>query len=321
MPLKTLNKDSSFYQRLLDSLHDGVYVVDRDRVIQYWSQGAEEISGYPRDVVIGRRCGDEGLLMHVDDSGQVLCGTGCPLAATIRDGESREVEAFLHHEDGHRVPVRIRADPIRDESGAIVGAVEIFDENRRRQLDRERISELERLALLDPLTELGNRRYAELQLHSKLGELERFARPFGVLFFDVDQFKRFNDEHGHETGDRVLRIVGRTALASVRAFDSLSRWAGDEFLGLIAYVSPEQLARVGDKIRALVGSSSLTAQSGTLRVTLSVGATMARPDDSAETLVARADRMMYASKTAGGNRLTLDPEPDVTSSRPTVRLS
>jgi len=308
MPTRTLNKDTSFYQRLLDSLHDGVYVVDRERVIQYWSQGARAISGYSRDAVVGRHCGDEGLLMHVDDDGRLLCGSGCPLAATMRDGQPREVEAYLHHEDGHRVPVRIRADPIRDERGEIVGAVEVFDENQGRQLERERVAELERLALLDPLTELGNRRYAEMQLHAKLGELQRFGRPFGVLFFDVDQFKRVNDEHGHEAGDRVLRAVGRTALASIRAFDSLSRWAGDEFMALVAYVSPEQLVRVGEKIRALVGSSRFATRQHALRVTLSVGATMAHPDDSIDTLVARADRMMYASKTAGGDRATLDQD-------------
>jgi diguanylate cyclase (GGDEF)-like protein/PAS domain S-box-containing protein len=313
MPTKTLKEDASFYQRLLDSLHDGVYVVDRDRVIQYWSQGAQTISGYRPEAVMGRYCGDEGLLMHVDADGRLLCGTGCPLAATMRDGQPREVEALLHHEDGHRVPVRIRADPIRDERGEIVGAVEVFDENQRRQLDRERLAELERLALLDPLTELGNRRYAEMQLHAKLGELHRFGRRFGVLFFDVDHFKRINDEHGHEAGDRVLRTVGRTALASLRAFDSLSRWAGDEFLALIAYVSPEQLHRVGEKIRALVGASSFSARGRTLHVTLSVGATMAQSDDSVETLVARADQMMYASKAAGGNRATLDQDPEAGS--------
>jgi diguanylate cyclase (GGDEF)-like protein/PAS domain S-box-containing protein len=310
MPIKTLKEDTGFYQRLLDSLHDGVYVVDRERVIQYWSQGAQAISGYQSDAVMGRHCGDEGLLMHVDADGRLLCGSGCPLAATMRDGQPREVEALMHHADGHRVPVRIRADPIRDERGEIVGAVEIFDENQGRQLERERVAELERLALLDPLTERGNRRYGEMQALSKLGELQRFERPFGVLFFDIDQFKRINDEHGHEAGDRVLRTVGRTALASIRAFDSLSRWAGDEFLALIAYVSPEQLVRVGEKIRALVGSSSFATRGRALHVSVSVGATMAHPDDSIDTLVARADRMMYASKEGGGNRATLHQDPE-----------
>jgi diguanylate cyclase (GGDEF)-like protein/PAS domain S-box-containing protein len=303
-----MTDEKDFHAQLLDSLHDGVYVVDRNRVITYWNLGAEAISGHKRAAVMGRRCGDPDLLMHVDQNGRVLCGAGCPLAATMEDGAPREVEALLQHHDGHRVPVRIRAKPLLDAQGAVIGAVEVFDEDLQGQRDRERIAELERMALLDSLTELGNRRYAESQLHAKLGELDRFGRTFGVLFFDVDHFKQVNDRHGHEAGDRVLRAVARTARASVRSFDSLSRWGGDEFLGLVSYVDAEQLARVGAKICRLAASSRLGVRGDDLRVTLSMGAVLARPDESAEGLVARADRLMYASKAAGGNRVTVDPD-------------
>jgi diguanylate cyclase (GGDEF)-like protein len=224
----------------------------------------------------------------------------------MQDGQPREVTAFLHHGDGHRVPVRVRASPIRDAAGEIVGAVEVFDDDRRRLSDRERIGELERVALLDPLTRLGNRRYGEMQLHSKLGELGRFGRPFGALFFDVDRFKPINDRHGHEVGDRILMMVGHTAQVSIRAFDHLCRWGGDEFLALIAEVEHEALARVAEKIRALVEASSLELDGRTIRATLSIGAVRARPDDSTDSLVARADRLMYDSKAAGGNRATVE---------------
>jgi diguanylate cyclase (GGDEF)-like protein len=255
--------------------------------------------------VVGKRCGD-GLLMHVGDDGRLLCGDSCPLAATMEDGKPREVAAFLHHGDGHRVPVRIRASPIRGAAGDIVGAVEVFDDDRQRAADRERIAELERVALLDPLTRLGNRRYGEMQLHAKLGELWRFGRPFGALFFDVDRFKPINDQHGHEAGDRILRMVAHTAHVSIRAFDHLSRWGGDEFLALIVYVDRDPLARVAEKIRALVEASSLEIGGDPARVTLSIGGVLAQPDDSADSLVARADRLMYDSKRAGGNRVTLE---------------
>jgi diguanylate cyclase (GGDEF)-like protein/PAS domain S-box-containing protein len=298
--------DDGFHRRLLDNLHDGVYFVDRERVITYWNRGAEAISGYRGEEVVGHRCGD-GILMHVDDSGRLLCGTECPLVATMSDGRSREVEVLLHHQDGHRVPVRVRADPIRDAAGAIVGAVEVFDENQERVVARERIAELERIALLDPLTQLGNRRYAEMQLHAKLGEMDRFGRAFGVLFFDIDDFKRVNDRAGHPTGDRVIRMVARTAQAGIRAFDHLSRWGGDEFLALVSYVNGEQLQRVGEKIRALVAASSLVAAGQPLQVTVSIGATLAGAGERAEDLVARADQLMYASKTAGGGRVTFEP--------------
>jgi diguanylate cyclase (GGDEF)-like protein/PAS domain S-box-containing protein len=297
-------RDGDFYKRLLDNLASGVYFVDRGRRITYWNRGAEAISGYRAASVVGRRCGD-GILMHVDAKGTELCGDSCPLAATMADGEAREVEVLLHHEDGHRVPVRVKAEALRDARGRIVGAVEIFDENRERQVDHERIVELERLALLDSLTQLGNRRFAEIQLEAKLAELDRFGRGFGLLFFDVDEFKRVNDKYGHEAGDRVLRMVARTARVCVRPFDHLCRWGGDEYLALIAYVDGEGLARVSEKIRALVEASSIEVGGAPTRVTISGGGALARPADVAPVLLARADRLMYASKAAGGNRVTL----------------
>ena len=86
-----MKKDKLFYKNLLDSLHDGVYFVDRDRRITYWNSGAERISGYESSEVVGRRCSDD-LLMHIDKEGSCLCGAKCPLAHTLDDGLIREAE-------------------------------------------------------------------------------------------------------------------------------------------------------------------------------------------------------------------------------------
>ena len=93
--------------KLLDSLFDGVYFVDLDRRITYWNAGAERISGYLRSEVVGSCCADN-LLRHIDTEGHKLCQDGCPLAATMRDGKTRESSVYLHHKFGHRVPVLVR---------------------------------------------------------------------------------------------------------------------------------------------------------------------------------------------------------------------
>ena len=117
------NMDDNFYKEILNSLQDGIYYLDRDRVITYWNRGAEKITGYPAEHVVGKSCRDN-LLNHVNEQGQVLCNTHCPMAATMQDGKPREAYVYFHHAEGHRVPVLMRAVPIRDESGTIVGAVE-----------------------------------------------------------------------------------------------------------------------------------------------------------------------------------------------------
>ena len=101
----------SIRERLLDSLFDGVYFVDKERRIQYWSQGAKHLTGYSASEAVGRYCFDN-FLVHVDECGCALCLTGCPLASTIADGDRREADVYLRHKLGHRVPVTVRVAPI-----------------------------------------------------------------------------------------------------------------------------------------------------------------------------------------------------------------
>ena len=297
-------KSEPFYKQLLDSLYDGVYFVDRDRRITYWNKGAERISGYRADEVIGKHCSDN-VLMHSDMQGNILCLSMCPLAATIVDGRERTNDVFLRHKDGHRVPITVRVAPMVDEQGAIAGGVEIFTDNTPAAVAFERLAELERLAYLDSLTGLANRRYAEITLRSRIEELERYGWLFGVIFIDIDNFKAVNDGYGHVFGDEVLKMVAKTLKNSVRPFDVVSRWGGEEYVVIIANVEGRELLATANRCRALVEQSSLPGDRS-LHITISVGATLARTDDTVETVVKRADRLMYGSKQAGRNCVTSD---------------
>src|ERR1700732_4030777 len=97
--------DPSYYRAILESLPTGVYVVDPERRILFWNDGAEQITGYRRHEIIGRLC-HGGPLMQCDENNKLLCESGCPLVATMHDGKPRVAEIFLRHKDGQRVPVR-----------------------------------------------------------------------------------------------------------------------------------------------------------------------------------------------------------------------
>ncbi|MEW6533083.1 MAG: GGDEF domain-containing protein [Thermodesulfobacteriota bacterium] len=299
--------DHGFYKALLDGLYEGVYFLDRDRVIRYWNRGAEHITGFSADEVIGKRCSDN-VLMHIDENGRELCTAAlCPAVATMTDGRAHEVQVYLHHKDGHRLPVRTRVAPIRDKKGIITGAVEIFTDNRELHDAKQRLKELERFALIDQLTQVGNRRYGEIYLQGSLSRLARYGWPFGLLFIDVDNFKNINDTYGHEVGDMVLKTVAKTLIHNVRSSDCVSRWGGEEFVVIILHADIDDIERMGSKLLALVRHCSVTSNPSVVRLSVSVGGTSARPDDTPESIVARADKLMYRSKKSGGNRLTLDP--------------
>jgi diguanylate cyclase (GGDEF)-like protein/PAS domain S-box-containing protein len=290
------------YEDILENMHDGVYFVDLQRRITLWNKAAETITGFKAPETIGSACSDN-ILVHVDAEGRSLCLGLCPLAQVMEEGVQRETEVFLHHKEGHRVPVKVRAMPLRDETGAVVGAVEFFSDNSAHHSRAQRVEELEKLALLDGLTSLSNRRNLEAELDAGLQEMERLGTSFGVLFMDIDHFKGINDTYGHEAGDLTLKTIARTISFISRPYDLFGRWGGEEFVGVIRNVDGETLVRTGERFRALIEQTIIHLQGRDISVTVSMGATLARAGDTVESLVKRADELMYGSKLAGRNRL------------------
>ena len=289
---------------VLENLHDGLYFTDTHRVITYWNHAAERITGYTAAEVLGRSCAAN-ILVHVDTDGRSLCGGLCPLAMAMADSVGREAEVFLRHKDGHRVPVLVRTGPLKDRQDQVVGGIELFTDLSNILANNSRVRELEQLALLDNLTQLANRTYLLREIEARFEEMRRYGIPFGLLFMDIDFFKRFNDTYGHDVGDEVLKLVANTFVANSRAFDVYGRWGGEEFVGVIRSIDAEDLAALGNRMRVLVNQSFLMHDEARLGVSISLGATVAHPDDTAASLIKRADQLLYQSKKEGRNRLTL----------------
>ncbi len=292
-PLDGLSKE--FYKNLLDNLYDGVYFVDTERQITYWNQAAQRLSGYAADEVVGRHCFDN-LLMHTDGGGCNLCISGCPLLESMEKGIPIEKEVFLRHRAGHRVAVFVRANPIRDDQGRVVGAVEVFSDNSAGVAIKQRAEALQKMAYIDTVTGLGNRRYSEMMLRTRLSEYERYGWCFGLLLIDVDLFKDINDRHGHQAGDAALQMIGRTLVQSIRPFDFTGRWGGDEFVCIFENINLDTLQMLSERARTLVEQSHLPVDQTRLVLTVSLGGTLSRSGDTLESLVARADQNLYHVK-------------------------
>ncbi len=294
-----------FYRRILDDISDGVYFLDTNRSITYWSRGAERITGYPSGQVLGSSCRDN-ILMHVDESGTCLCEGLCPVTQTLADKTTRQADVFLHHREGHRVPVRIQVSPILDRNGNIVGAVEVFRETAPDSMAAQHIEDLKKAVLVDPMTGLLNRRFLDMKIQSCFEELHRHGFPFAVIFADVDHFRSINETHGHLMGDEVLKMVSRTLKENIRLSDTAGRWGGEEFLLIFQHLDGSELAQIAEKLRVLVETSFLTAKKSNVWVTISMGATMARKGETADSLLGRADQLMYRAKSEGRNRVFIN---------------
>lgn len=296
----------TLYKQMLENMYEGVYFVDADRTITFWNKGAERISGYQANEILGKSCFDN-ILNHVNNQGCQLCLNGCPLQKTIDDGVMREAPVYLHHKDGHRVPVSIRTIPLF-EGEEVIGAVEVFTDESE-QFDRLKdLQELRTLALKDQLTELPNRRYLNNFLSERWRDYEKLEIPFGIIFMDIDHFKNVNDSYGHEAGDQVLKMVGKSTRAALRRGDLVGRWGGEEFIIVISTGDEEALEIVAEKIRMLIERSTLLLNGKEISVTVSLGATLPFLEDDLEKMIKRSDEKMYESKNNGRNQVKIARE-------------
>ena len=164
-----------------------------------------------------------------------------------------------------------------------------------------------REALMDPLTHLWNRRGASVLLKSAFTTADRRGTPLALALLDLDNFKRVNDTHGHQTGDEVLRRIASRLLSAVRGDDAICRLGGDEFLVLMADTDATIASKVAERIRHVINDTAVPTRDGAMPISVSVGCTIRQPQDTTavEALLERADQALMQSKAAGRNRVRM----------------
>lgn len=297
-----MNTTSTNYKQMLEDMDVPIYFTNRDRQITFWNKSAEELTGFSADEVIGSSCADN-ILIHIDEQGNRLCGGMCPLAESLTRGTVNEARVYLHHKEGHRVPVRVRTTPMFDSNGAIIGASEVFYDLRGNNPALQRFSTLNPLDYFDSLTGLPNRRLLTRFANQRSRELTEDEIPFGVMLIDVDGMHAINEKYGRRMGDEVICLTARTLFAAARMNDMVGRWEEDSFVSVVTGVDLEQLNLIAQKNLVLVQFSELPGNP--VDVTISIGITMAK---EGETINAIADRIMQKlGRTAkmGANRIVV----------------
>jgi len=291
---------SPVVRALLDRLTDGVLFVDLDGRVTFWNLAASSITGIKAEDAIGQL--SRSALCHLDEEGGELNEDD-----SGADGRTEwKTDAHLRHAEGRLIPVTLSISQLHDDAGRPIGRMETFTDRSPQIAAVEKLRELEEIVHTDALTGIGNRRATEQILTRKLDELERYGWPFGVLFLDLDDFKRVNDQHGHEAGDFLLCATATGLSGGLRSSDFLGRWGGEEFVIVVSDVDQDTLSQAAERFRSIIETSSAAYEGEEIAVTASIGATTARNSDSVKTLVDRADRLMYESKFGGKNRVTTD---------------
>lgn len=179
---------------------------------------------------------------------------------------------------------------------------------------QERLEVVRYESLTDQLTTLANRKRFDRSIQEVVKIAKENNVPFSLLITDIDSFKIFNDTHGHQTGDQVLRLVAMTVKQNIKGKDIACRYGGEEFAIILPDTVVQDAVKIANHIREAVMGKELVKRStgkNLGRITVSVGASMWREGDSAETLIARADKCLYAAKDAGRNLVKSELDSDI----------
>src|SRR5689334_16336230 len=288
------------FEAILRSLPHGVYVVDLDRKILFWNSGAEQITGYRSQDVMGRHCQDN-VLMHCDENYTQLCGCHCPLQETMADGQPREANVYLRHKEGHRVPVNIRAVAIRDAEGTIIGAAETFDECHDVPALQMHPNAQAVANHNDERTGVSDQASMARYLEACLRDYEEDHIPFGLLLIGVDGLELFRQSYSGQAVVKMLHTIATTLAKSLREGDLVGDWTEDRFLALVVNCPAETLARLVFMLKRVISVAEISWWGERLGVTVSIGGAAVCPGDTVESLLARAESALRACVARGGN--------------------
>ena len=307
--------DVAFVGQLMESLSVPVFVLDTEARIMIWNRACEQLTGVPAPEVLGTSDHWRSFyeIQRPTLADMVLKGRREPAPPRPRDaigsdGRGRlalSIETWCDMpRAGRRRYLAADASPIFDATGKLSAVVETL-----RDLTDEKMAQiaLEQLATRDGLTGLANRRCFDDTLHAEWNRALRQMQPLSLLMVDVDNFKAYNDAHGHLGGDECLKRVARAVASEMRANDLVARYGGEEFAVILPNQSLKGAAIVAERIRCRVEQLQLPCRFAAGHVTVSIGAAtaIAGPDNHASQLVAIADAALCRAKHLGRNRISL----------------
>lgn len=292
-------RTQSFVQRVIDVIRDPFYIKDeKGRYIMVNDALARE-RGQDKHSLIGAVSYE-----HAAESAMAEESLREDLDV-IAGGELDKEIHLIKPGSGEERFTQIVKRRCTDADASPVIVVAHFDITRWRIAERE----LARLAHEDPLTGLSNRRCFFIETERVVSRSDRYDEDISLLLFDLDHFKRINDEHGHQIGDEVLTEVARRTRSSLRGEDMPCRWGGEEFVVLLPQMTIGEALVVADRLRHTIAATAFCTSIGQLQVTASCGVAQRMPGEAVTQLIARADVALYRAKDAGRNTSVVATEP------------
>lgn len=212
---------------LLDTIFDAIYIVDTTRTIKYWNKGAENITGFKRDEVIGKKCADN-ILCHIDENGKLLCKAQCPLVLCMQNDEELTEKVYPQHKNKQRFPTITNIAPIKDNDGIVVGAIEVFRDTTTEENYRILQEKFNRLVQ----KYISNTTYEEIksQLNNR-GTNANTKKEMSILYLDIVDFTSISEKlDPSEVADMLNELFGICDVIIRECQGDIDKFIGDSVM-------------------------------------------------------------------------------------------
>ncbi len=288
-----LEERETVLRRITGSAQEAIIMVDHEDRITFWNAAAERLFGYSIEEILGQRL--HPMLAPPDAQASHTAAFGQFVATGTGNLVDRTTELTARCRDGAELPVELALSAVQIK-GHWCGIGIVRDISERKRAEQA----LQRLAETDTLTGIANRRKFDETLRVEMNRTQRYALPMSLMMLDIDHFKLVNDRYGHPVGDAVIVEFSRLISANIRAQDFFSRWGGEEFAILVTNNDCDDAKLLAEKLRRLVAEHVFPDVG---QLTASLGLATCEPNETIESLVARADRALYQAKAGGRNRV------------------
>jgi diguanylate cyclase (GGDEF)-like protein/PAS domain S-box-containing protein len=290
-----------FHYRLLDTLPDAAFYLDKQGKILLWNRAAEQLSGRSADSVLHCLWSPKLLGLH-SEQGIPIDQSNCPLQRALLTNTKHEENLLVVRKQGKKTAVSLTAIPLFTRTGSFVGFVVLIRDASLQSALEQKVRSLHAIATQDPLTKVANRAELDRCLREFVLEHSATGTPGSAIMCDIDYFKRINDQLSHQAGDQALITFANLLRDLTRKEDLVARYGGEEFVILCSACDINAAHAQAEKIRRTVESTPVPALHGQA-LTSSFGVTELQQGDDAETFLARADRALMRAKESGRNRV------------------
>jgi len=278
----------------LSQSDDIIFITNKSGIIEYANEALLEKYRYKSEEVIGKK-------PSIFSSGKYDSEFYKNLWNTVLRGNNYHEIILNKKKNGELIYVDTKITPVKDDNGEDIAYFAVTARDITQRALRE--EKFKTLATIDPLTKVANRYQFHYFFDEFVARVQEKKTPFAILIFDIDHFKEVNDTHGHQVGDSILKAFSALIVENIRAVDKFCRWGGEEFILLLDNTDEHGAMRIGQKLNNLV---SHTRFEGLYCITVSIGVTQYRVDDTKEQCIHRADMALYAAKNLGRNRVVFN---------------